>query len=62
MFVEGPREPDSARLRFLRWLIEQGRLDQGPAGPPAGEYAAEADGSEVDWLPLFKPGVSPTVN
>ena len=27
MFVEEAREADVAHLRFLRWLVEQGRLD-----------------------------------
>ena len=26
MFVEPPAEPDQARLLFLRWLAEHGRL------------------------------------
>ena len=34
-------EVDLARLRFLRWLIEQGRLEHPAYGPPAGEYAEE---------------------
>ncbi len=39
MFREAPRDVDIARLRFLRWLIEQGRLEHLPAGPPSGELA-----------------------
>ena len=42
MFVERPREPDPARLGFLRWLAERGRLEHAAAGTPAGEYAAGA--------------------
>jgi hypothetical protein len=42
MFVEGPREPDAARLIFLRWLVERGELEHGPAGRPGGEYAPAA--------------------
>ena len=45
MFVEPPREPDLARLTFLRWLIDRGRLDHGPAGAPAGELAGLAVGA-----------------
>ena len=45
MFVELPREPDLARLTFLRWLIDRGRLDHGPAGAPAGELATLAAGA-----------------
>jgi hypothetical protein len=46
MFVEEPREPDLARLTFLRWLVERGRLDHGPAGAPSGELAALAAGAD----------------
>jgi len=40
MFVESAREPDLARLTFLRWLVEQRRLEHGPAGAPSGDLAA----------------------
>ena len=40
MFVDRAREPDGARLRFLRWLAERGWLEHEPAGPPTGAYAA----------------------
>jgi len=40
MFVDRGREPDAARLRFFRWLAEHGRLEHGPAGPPAGAYTS----------------------
>ncbi len=36
MYVEPPREPDLAHLRFLRWLCEHGRLEHRSAGAPAG--------------------------
>jgi hypothetical protein len=39
MFVDRPHEPDVARLRFWRWLGEQGQLEHAVAGAPAGEYA-----------------------
>jgi hypothetical protein len=39
MFVDPPREPDMARLTFLRWLVERRRLEHGPAGPPVGALA-----------------------
>jgi hypothetical protein len=42
MFVEAPRMPVLARLRFLRWLAERGELEHPVAGPPAGEYARAA--------------------
>jgi hypothetical protein len=40
MFTDPPREPDPARLRFLRWLCEISRLEHEPVGAPAGQYAA----------------------
>ena len=37
------REPakgiDMERLCFLRWLIEHGRMEHLPAGPPSGDLA-----------------------
>ncbi len=39
MFCGKPREINVAHLRFLRWLVEQGRLEHPPAGPPSGELA-----------------------
>jgi hypothetical protein len=39
MFREAPQPVNVAHLRFLRWLIEQGRLEHPPAGPPSGELA-----------------------
>lgn len=39
MFVDTPREPDPARLLFLRWLGEQGQLEHQTEGEPIGEYA-----------------------
>jgi hypothetical protein len=40
MFCEAPKIISIAHLQFLRWLIEQGRLEHLPAGPPSGELAA----------------------
>ena len=39
MFRETPQPVDVARLRFLRWLADQGRLEHPPAGPPSGAFA-----------------------
>jgi hypothetical protein len=39
MFRETPKPADVARLRFLRWLAERGRLEHLPAGPPRGAFA-----------------------
>lgn len=36
MFVQTLREPDTDRLRFLRWLAERGRLEHDVAGPACG--------------------------
>jgi hypothetical protein len=38
MFRETTRPVNLAHLRFLRWLIEQGRLEHLPAGPPSGPF------------------------
>jgi hypothetical protein len=51
MFVEPPRGADPARLRFLRWLAEPGRLEHGTAGPAAGEYAASPAGAASGCKP-----------
>jgi hypothetical protein len=40
MFRETPRAISMAHLRFLRWLVEQGRLEHLPYGLPCGEFAA----------------------
>ena len=39
MFCEPVHDIDMAKLRFLRWMIEQRQLEHPVAGPPAGEYA-----------------------
>jgi hypothetical protein len=39
MFRDTPRGANLAHLRFQRWLIEQGRAEHLPAGPPVGELA-----------------------
>jgi hypothetical protein len=39
MFCELEQEVNLAKLRFVRWLIEQGRLEHAVAGPASGEYA-----------------------
>ena len=38
MFREQARPVNLGHLTFLRWLVEQGRLEHGPAGPPGGEF------------------------
>jgi hypothetical protein len=39
MFRETAGSVNLAHLRFLRWLIENGRLEHRPAGPPSGPLA-----------------------
>jgi hypothetical protein len=39
MFRERPKSVNLAHLQFLRWLIEQGRLNHPPVRPPSGELA-----------------------
>ena len=43
MFVDPPRDPDMARLTFLRWLVERRRLEHGPAGAPCGDLVKLSD-------------------
>jgi hypothetical protein len=52
MFVEEPREPDVNRLSFLRWLIENNRLEHEAVGPASGELVVVAAETEVVELPL----------
>jgi hypothetical protein len=39
MFREPPRQVNLAHLQFLRWLVEQGRLEGPPHSQPSGEFA-----------------------
>ncbi len=41
MYVEPPRKPDLAHLRFLRWLAERGELEHEAFGPAGGDIAAQ---------------------
>jgi hypothetical protein len=41
MFCETPREPDMAKLSFLRWLAEAGRLEHPTYGAPAGALSSK---------------------
>lgn len=43
MFRELPASVNVAHLRFLRWLIEQGRLEHPPAGPTTGIFALSTE-------------------
>jgi hypothetical protein len=52
MFVEDPREPDVNRLTFMRWLIENNRLEHEAVGPASGELVIVAAETEVVELPL----------
>jgi hypothetical protein len=42
MFCDSAHEANLEGLRFIRWLVEQGRLEHGAAGPPSGEYAEQS--------------------
>ena len=52
MFVEEPREPDLGRLTFLRWLIDNDRLEHPAMGPASGELVVVKAQAEVVELPL----------
>ena len=52
MFVEEPREPDFARLAFLRWLGERGLLEHELFGPPSGPFVQAYAARQVAELPL----------
>ncbi|HZS02692.1 MAG TPA: hypothetical protein VFE37_28530 [Chloroflexota bacterium] len=39
MFREPAKPVDLGYLCFIRWLVEEGRLEHLPAGPPSGEWA-----------------------
>ncbi len=39
MFCEPMHEPGLMKLRFLRWLAEQGKLEHEISSQPTGEYA-----------------------
>ncbi len=41
MFRDTAQQVNFARLRFLRWLVEEGRLEHPPFGPPSGPFATE---------------------
>ena len=47
MFRESPKEVNIAQLQFLRWLIEQGRLEHPPASISDGELP---EGTTVEGL------------
>ena len=52
MFVEEPREPDLRRLTFLRWLVENDRLEHPVIGAPSGELVVVKAQAELVELPL----------
>jgi hypothetical protein len=45
MFCDAAHEPNQATLHFMRWMVEQGRLEHEPSGPPSGEYAGQPLGA-----------------
>ena len=52
MFVEEPRDPDLRRLSFMRWLVENNRLEHPAIGPATGEIAALLAEEALAELPL----------
>jgi hypothetical protein len=52
MFVEEPHDPDLRRLTFLRWLVENNRLEHPVAGPASGELVVVKAQDEIAQLPL----------
>jgi hypothetical protein len=52
MFVEEPRDPDMGRLTFLRWLVENDRLEHPVIGPASGELVMLTEEDEIEELPL----------
>lgn len=44
MFVEEPRELNLQRLNFLKWLVENGRLEQGMTLVRLGEMSLSTAG------------------
>jgi len=52
MFVEEPREIDLRRLTFMRWLVENNRLEHGVVGPASGELVVVAVEPQAIELPL----------
>jgi hypothetical protein len=52
MFVEEPREPDLRRLTFMRWLVENDRLEHPAIGQPSGELVVAMAQAEIAELPL----------
>ena len=53
MFVDEPRDVKPAHLRFLRWLVEQRRLEHPISGPPSGALAEPPTRpvSNRTWVP-----------
>jgi hypothetical protein len=52
MFVEETREPDLRQLTFLRWLVENNRLEHPVVGPASGDFVVAAAQAELAELPL----------
>lgn len=52
MFVEETREPDLNRLTFLRWLVENNRLEHPVVGPASGELVVATAQATLAELPL----------
>ncbi len=53
MFVQEARTVDIARLGFIRWLAEHGKLEHAPEGPAIGEYSGNGSAEPKDELELL---------
>lgn len=57
MFVQNVREPDIRKLAFLRWLVENDRLEHRVAGPISGSLATPEDITKPSFLKRGVKGV-----
>ncbi len=51
MLIEAPRDVGVRRLRFLRWLVERGELEDDGAGPLRGRHIAAVPAGPDDSAP-----------
>lgn len=42
MYCEDPKSPDLEKMKFLRWMTEQGRLEHKAYASPEGQFARAA--------------------
>ena len=51
MFVDEPKPVSLAHVGFMRWLMDQGRLEHEPAGPPSGRLMERTPSDEPSPCP-----------